>query len=131
MTKFGVFVITGVNVKFSMFFAVEKMSLFFRCGFCFHDFLLPVFKECLETFLFNMTKSFLLRKTAICISLEYNGRNGKLSSARVDSIILGAPGQLTGKGLGWSPRKFYLHCKTPLEEKNELSEKTKNKNNNN
>ena len=78
-----------------------------------------------------MTKSFLLRKTAICISLEYNGKNGKLSSARVDSIILGAPGQLTGKGLGWSPRKFYLHCKTPLEEKNELSEKRKNNNNNN
>ena len=78
-----------------------------------------------------MTKSFLLRKTAICISLEYNGKNGKLSSARVDSIILGAPGQLTGKGLGWSPRKFYLHCKTPLEEKNELSEKRKKTNNNN
>ena len=78
-----------------------------------------------------MTKSFLLRKTAICISLEYNGRNGKLSSGRVDSIILGAPGQLTGKGLGWSPGKFYLHCKTPLEEKNELSEKEKNNNNNN
>ena len=58
-------------------------------------------------------------------------KNGKLSSARVDSIILGAPGQLTGKGLGWSPRKFYLHCKTPLEEKNELSEKRKNNNNNN
>ena len=77
-----------------------------------------------------MTKSFLLRKTAICISLEYNGRNGKLSSGRVDSIILGAPGQLTGKGLGWSPRKFYLHCKTPLEEKNELSEKRKITNNN-
>ena len=70
-----------------------------------------------------MTKSFLLRKTAICISLEYNGRNGNLSSGRVDSIILGAPGQLTGK--------FYLHCKTPLEEKNELSEKRKKTNNNN
>jgi len=91
VTKFGVFVITGVIVKFSMFFT-EKMSLFFRCGFCFHDFLLPVFKECLETFLFNMTKSFLLRKTAICVSLEYNGRNGKLSSGSVDSIILGTPG---------------------------------------
>ena len=108
---------TGVIVKFSMFFTVEKMLLFFRCGFCFHDFLLPVFKECLETFLFNMTKSFLLRKTAICISLEYNGRNGKLSSGRVDSIILGAPGKLTGKGLGSSPRKFYLHCKTPLKKR--------------
>ena len=39
-----------------------------------------------------MMKSFLLRKTAICVSLEYNGRNGKLSSGSVDSIILGTPG---------------------------------------
>lgn len=73
-----------------------------------------------------MMKSFLLRKTAICISLEYNGRNGKLSSGRVDSIILCAPGAAYWEGTWVVAKTVLLALQNPVkEEKNELSEKRK------